>query len=269
MRDYEITKKIPARKKQEVFTLARKTLDKQECFLFIKSIVQFYGEKESWTSDEKKECALSLYACALAAIAMEKADDVFTYLAAYVNWKTMIFTHLNDYGAIGDAIETCIHLIACRQYWRAKKSVLHVSPVGKHDIVIDGTKYEIAHNGKSWMESTPDNCMSGTFNGVIYGMFSHEDIQTFCDLFHNKQVLEGLQFVSDNMIVFQNKNDYVPFIDGISKGKGIVWKPAINRFQTVFNESKAKAWKRAIDSDLSLTTLTDFFKTLGDNDFID
>lgn len=266
-RDYTIMKAIPARKKMEFMRKAENMESKKEIFNFAKTTALFYAKKEDWTKEEKKTACLSLYACGLCVWKMKHSESVFDYIVNYIIWKQRIFEKLNDLGAFGDSIETIVHLVACRKIWRTNKKNLHVSEIDKTDVKINGIRFEVAHNGKTWAESVEDEPMEGHFDGVIYGVFDSEETENIITLFRTGKVMEGIKTVCDMLYVFPDKMEHLDFMDGIStRSATIQYKNNLGRYMTIYNPSKHNAFIKAIENS-GHETLTEYMNNLGENDY--
>lgn len=266
-KDYHIMKAIPARKKMEFMRKAENMESKKEIFDFAKKTALFYAEKEGWTTEEKKTACLSLYACGLCVWNMNKAETVFDYIVRYIIWKQRIFEKLNDLGAFGDSIETIVHLVACRKIWRTSKKNLHVSEIGKTDVRINGIRFEVGHNGKTWAESMEGEPMHGPFDGVIYGVFDTEETENIINLFRMGKIKEGIKAVCDMLYVFPDKMEHLNFMDSIStRSATIQYKDHLGRYMTIYNSSKHTAFINAIENS-KYETLADYMNDLGDNDY--
>ena len=266
MRNYNLTTFIPARKKAEFMRKAENMESKKEIFNLAKETAIFYGQKHQWTFEECKTVSLSLYACGLCVYNMKHSETVFDFLKSYVAWKHQTFLKLSDFGAFADSVETTVHLIACRKVWRASKKVLHVASIGKTDIIINGVKYEIGINGKTWNDSIEDNPMNGPFTGVIYGVFSEEEMKTIIHLFRYGDHNKAIKTIANMLYVFPDKEEFYTFMNGISRGKGIAWKEHIAHYQTIYNSGKHAAFIKAIERS-NYKTLAEHMNDLSDNDF--
>ena len=266
-KDYRIMKAIPARKKMEFMRKAENMESKKEIFDYAKKTALFYADKENWTNEEKKTACLSLYACGLCVWNMKRAENVFDYIVDYIIWKQRIFEKLNDLGAFGDSIETIVHLVACRKIWRTNKKNLHVSEIDKTDVKINSIRFEVAHNGKTWAESTENEPMQGHFDGVIYGVFDTEETENIINLFRIGKVMEGIKTVCNMLYVFPDKMEHLNFMDSIStRSATIQYKSNLGRYMTIYNPSKHTAFINAIENS-NYKTLSDYMNSLGENDY--
>lgn len=268
MKDYRITSLIPSRKKADFFRKAETCATKKEVFELAKEIAKYYQVKYAWSAEQTKTVALSLYASGAARFEMKQADNAEDFLLHYITWKEKIALRLNDLGAFGDSIETACHLINRREHWRASVKALHVSAIGATDIQINGVKYEIGHNGKSFADSIEEDAMHGPFDGVIYGVFSEELKINICALFTGGKLNAALSLIAKNLYVFPDKYAFLSFMDSISaKSATIQWKEHIAMYQVIYNESKKRAFLKAIEKS-GYNTLYDYMLSIGKNDYL-
>lgn len=270
---FTVTKNIPAREKQNFFRECEKAETKKDIFPIVKlfAIKCFPGfpehirqalkdDRELW-----KKVNLNLYACGLAVFSVSHAENWLDYMVNYATFKANTYKRLNDLGAFADLVETSLHLLVCRKEWRIKVKNLHVSAVGKTDIILNGRKTEVGTNGKTWADSEKYDPMKGPFKAVIYGMFTEEEKDLICNLFITGNVREGLKNIADMTYYFYEKLDFYHFMQfTISKTPTIVWKKA-GYYQTVYNGSKHSAFLKGIENEKILSV----HEILGYNEIID
>jgi len=261
-----ITKAIPARKKMEFMRNCRTMESKKAVFDLAKETAEQYQQKNNWTKEQTKKVALNLYACGFCVWQMEHAENVFDFMCSYIAWKQRTFEKLNDLGAFGDSIETIVHLVACRKIWRTSKNVLHVSAIGKTDVKINGIRFEVGHNGKTWADSELDEPMKGNFDGVIYGVFDEETTEKIISLFRCGQYMKAIKAVCSRLYVFPDKNDHLDFMQNISRSESIQYKKHLARYMTIYNPSKHYAFLRSIEKS-GFPSLLDYMNNLGENDY--
>ena len=264
---------IPARTKGFFFTSCRNAETKNDVFTLAKNLIlsfsfpatiQYKGNIYSVTNDIKKRAIFNLFACGECARQIALAETWKEYMIAYAEFKATTYNKLTDYGAFGDLVETVCHLLVNKKVWRTKIKTLHVSAIGKTDLRYNGKKIEVGTNGKSWLESTEEDAMSGKFDGVLYGVFSEEEKESICKEFSEGKVEKAISDIAKMLYYFENKNDFPIFVNSISRSPSLVWKKG-GYFQTVYNPSKHVAFIRAIENS-NFPTLYDI---IGKNDFIE
>lgn len=267
MKDYNVMQRIPGRKKMEFMRKAEQMEGKQDIFELAKKTALFYGKKEGWNLEQTKTACLSLYACGLCVWRMNRAETIYDYIIGYINWKQRIFQKMNDLGAFGDSIETIVHLVACRKIWRTSRKNLHVSEISKTDVRINGIRYEVGHNGKTWNDSIPDDAMHGPFDGVIYGVFDAEETEIIINFFRAGKTLKGIKAVCDLLYVFPDKYAHQAFMDSLGRSATIQYKGHLDKYQTIYNDSKRNAFIKAVENSGYLT-LTKYMQALGNNEYL-
>lgn len=267
MRNYKVTTLIPARKKTEFFREAEKAENKKAIVDLARKIGKFYAEKNNLSKEDEKTLVLSLFASGLCAWNIKHAASQYDYIVNYILWKQRVYERLNDLGAFGDSVETCVHLINCREKWRVNLKNIHVAAIGNTDIWIKGRRFEIGTNGKSWADSTEEEPMRGPFDGIIYGVISDEEKQYIIDLFRQNKVRQGLTAIAKMLYVFPEKEEFSYFMEKVGRSASIVWKKHLNIYQTVYNPSKHSAFIEKVESE-NIPTLYEYIKQFGKNEFL-
>ncbi len=271
---YTVTKYIPGREKMGFFKDCAKANDKKAIFPIVKEFARkiFPTLPEHIKTALKKDCelwkkvVLNLYACGIARYEMEQAENWKDYMIRYATFKANTYLRLNDFGAFADVVETSLHLLVCREEWKVKIKNLHVSAIGKTDIVLNGRKTEVGTNGKSWNDSLKHEPMHGPFKAVIYGVFTEEEKEQITNLFVAGEVKKALTNISDMMYYFYEKEEFCYWMNhSVSKTPGIVWKEKAGYYQTVYNPSKHNAFLRFVENERINTV----HEILGYTDLID
>ncbi len=268
---YEITAEIKPRAKRSFIEQCGAAESDNDIFPMVKDFIKQIAPtlssdaRKAMKNGLLKQVAMNLYALGLGAYNIKHAENVFDYFKHYAAFKSINYTKLNDYGAFGDLVETCVHCLAMRRLWRVQLKNLHVSAIGLIDVQIAGNLFEIGHNGKSFTFSTPTDYMSGKYNSIAYGMFDDDMKQMICDLFINGKTFEGLSLVAQNLYVWLDKYEFYKFVTNISKSQTFVWKT--DHAQIVYNVSKQKQFEKAV-YEQNITTLYDYMNTLSENDFL-
>lgn len=263
---YNDTKKITARRKAKFVRDCKDAKGKLDLLELAKELAKETDAKAK-LEGTVKDLTLAMYACGLAVWNMERAQTIEEYMIGYMRWKLTTFDKLNDTGAIGDAIETAIHLIAMRRTWRTQKKNLHVSVIGATDVQINGIRFEAGHNAKLWNDSTMDDAMSGPFDGVIYGMIDPDDLRGIAKLMRTDFV-RGMTELANMMYVFEDKNEYLEVMQNdLGRSETLKYREDLDKIVTVYNGSKQKAWTERMEG-AEFPTLTEYMKALGQNDYL-
>lgn len=264
---YEIVKGIKARQKAAFFASCVKAESKKEVFeitkKFVGSVLPSLPAMDKATGEKVVK---NLFGCGLAVWSVNRSDDMFSYLANYAEWKARITETFNDFGAFADLVETCVHAIVNLKIWRVNLRNLHVSAIGKIDVRFHGVRFEVGTNGKNWLESTKSDFMTGKFDGVIYGMFTDEDKEMILNHFINGDILAGLNTICSFLYVWENKYDYLDFMQGISRKPSITWWEAQQVARVRYNPSKVKAFTSAINNSY-VPNLGEYVTRFGKSDF--
>ena len=263
---YNDTKKITARRKAKFVRDCKDAKGKMDLLELAKELAKETDAKAK-LDGTVKDLTLAMYACGLAVWNMEQAQTVEEYMIGYMRWKFTTFDKLNDTGAIGDAIETAIHLIAMRKRWRTQKRHLHVAMIGNTDVKLGGVRFEAGHNAKLWADSNMDDAMAGPFDGVIYGMIDNDEVKQIAKLMRT-DLPKGLTELANLMYVFEDKNEFLEVMQNdLGRSETINYREDLDQMVTIYNPSKQKAWIDRMEGG-EFPTLTEYMKALGDNDWL-
>lgn len=263
---YRDTQKISARQKARFMQDAKAASSKQEVYKLAVELAKATASKVTLESSVK-ELALALYACGLAVWNMEQAQTVGEYMTSYLRWKLTVYEKLDDKGALGDVSETVVHLLAMREVWRTQLKNLHVSAIGKTDVRINGHRFEVGHNAKTWADSSVEDAMAGPFEGVIYGMFDAEDIAEVAKRMQY-DLAKAVTDLADLMYVFTDKADFLQVMQNdLGRSETLKYREDLGVVITVYNPSKQKAWINRMEG-AEFPTLTEYMKSLGKNDYL-
>ena len=263
---YNDTKKVTARRKQRFVRECKCAQDKLEVLELAKELAKETASKTE-LEGTVKDLTLAMYACGVAVWKLERTETVEDWMINYINWKLTIADRLNDTGAIGDAIETAIHLLAMRRTWRTQKRNLHVSVIGATDVKINSIRFEVGHNAKLWNDSTLDDAMAGPFEGVIYGMIDNDEMMGIVKLMRIDFV-KGMTELANMMYVFEDKNEYLEVMQNdLGRSETLKYREDLDKIVTVYNGSKQNAWNRRMEG-AEFPTLAEYMKTLGQNDYL-
>lgn len=195
--------------------------------------------------NQKKMIACAVSACALQGV-RQGALTVGEYISMLAEHKENSETSLYDLGAFGDLVEILTRCALMKVSNFITASVLYVKGYNTTDI--NSRKYgklEIGHNGKTFSFGTVFDAMEGDYNGVVYGMFAPEDKQEIYRLCKNEEYKKAVDYVSEYMVLWENKYDFQKDMDNLTRGKGIAIKQ--DGAQVVFNAGKYNAFQQAIE----------------------
>lgn len=263
---YNDTKKITARRKAKFVRDCKEAGSKMEVLELAKDLAKETAKKTT-LEGTVKDLAITMYACGVAVWKLEQTETIEEWMIGYILWKLTIADKLNDTGAIGDAIETAIHLLAMRRTWRTQKKNLHVSVIGATDVRINGIRFEAGHNAKLWNDSTLEDAMAGPFEGVIYGMIDNDEIVSIVKLMRIDFV-KGMTELANMMYVFTDKNEFFEVMQNdLGRSETLKYREDLDKIVTVYNGSKQNAWNRRMEG-AEFPTLTEYMKALGQNDYL-
>jgi len=263
---YNDTKKITARRKAKFVRDCKSAVNKMEVLELAKELAKETASKTK-LEGTVKDLALAMYACGVCVWKLEQTETIEEWMIGYIVWKLTIADKLNDTGAIGDAIETAIHLLAMRRMWRTQKRNLHVSAIGATDVRINGIRFEAGHNAKLWNDSTLEDAMAGPFEGVIYGMIDNDEITDIAKLMRIDFV-KGMTELANMMYVFTDKNEFFEVMQNdLGRSETLKYRKDLDKIVTVYNGSKQNAWNRRMEGG-EFPTLTEYMKALGENDYL-
>lgn len=186
------------------------------------------------------------------AYSAKKAVDINTitaleYIRILAHEKRNNASELNDYGAYGDLFEILIRIALIGNINLIHSNTLHVKAINCVDIISKKYgKLEIGQNGKTWQEGTVFDFMAGSFTGVIYGVFSKQDINSVFDLCENGNIKKAIEYVASYSVLWQDKYEFLYDIDNLTAGKGITIKS--KKIMSQFNPGKYNAFINAIEN---------------------
>lgn len=264
---YADTKKITARRKAKFIRDCKNAKDKNEVLELAKEVVREVIANGAKLESTPKDLTKAMFACGRSSWEMEQAKTTEEFVKKYILHKFTVYDKLNDTGAIGDAIEMVIHLIAMRKTWRTQRKNLHVAVIGNTDVTLGGTRFEAGHNAKLWADSTMDDAMAGPFDGVIYGMIDNDVMHAIAEVME-ADFVRGITELADLLYVFEDKNDYLEVMQNdLGRSETIKYRVDLNQMITVYNASKQNAWNKRMEN-AEFPTLTQYMKALGQNDYL-
>ena len=264
---YSDTKKVTSRRKAKFIRDAKEAKSKNEILELAKEVVREVIENGTRLESSPRDLTMAMFACGRSVWEMERAETIEEYVIKYILHKFTIFDRLNDTGAIGDAIEMIIHLIAMRKSWRTQKKNLHVTRIRDTDVKLGGIRFEVGHNAKLWADSTIDDAMAGPFEGVIYGMIDNDELMAIAELMES-DFTRGITELADQLYVFTDKADYLNVMQNdLGRSETIKYREDLDQMITVYNGSKRNAWTKRMEG-AEFPTLTEYMKALGENDYL-
>lgn len=268
---YFDTRRVTARRKAKFIRDCKAAADMPELETLANDlaaeIAKAAKDRDERLASSEAEVAKAFLACGLCVFEMEKAETVADYFKGYIAWKFNSYYELNDTGAIGDAIETTVHLLAMRRFWRTNKKNLHVAAIGNTDVKINGVRFEVGHNAKLWNDATIEDAMAGPFDGVIYGMIDPDELDYIAEIMKD-DFIKGISELASMLYVFEDKSDYFDFMQNkLGRSATIKYRASIDAIITVYNDSKHKAWIEAIENS-DFPTLKEYMLNLSDNDYL-
>lgn len=236
------------------------------CKILLSEIVSDRKEKGlSTTLETATDIFNNLKATGIFQYALVHSDSIQEHTINYLKFKYNRYVN-GDRGALGDGIEAICHLVACREVWRTKKSVIHVSAVGRVDVTINGIGYEVGHNGKTWTESEYANIGKGTYAGIIYGCVSDEEMKKII-LLTMKDFNNGIKALCNRLFVWQDKSDFFQYMENLGAGQAFQYRESIGNYVSVYNPSRLKMFRKAVKMD-KITSLSEYMRGLGKNDYL-
>lgn len=164
----------------------------------------------------------------------------------YTEYKLHRFVE-GDKGALGDLNEVCVKSMLYKNF---TDELVYVSAQGKADFYSREGSYEIGHNGKSWFFRDEYNRKRYP-RKVIYGMLSMSDFQAIAEAILNDNLQAAQVIVSCHTAIFNSEDEYIEAIENLTRGKGLKVVHTADRgdlTMTVYNESKYKAFTKAIEA---------------------
>ena len=199
--------------------------------------------------------ALSFFSLQSAKMEGKRAYDC---LASYAHFKHITSHKLDDYGAFGDTVETCIR-IACKPATLVSFNDLHVKRQNEVDITIRGEKCEIGTNGKTFLESEENDPMQGKYNKVVYGVFSNEEKESIFQLLETGNTEKALASLLKMVYIFDKETFYVCMTEKTGRGSMFQYKPTMDKWQVIYNPSKHAAFLKMVENE-NIPTLGEYLK---------
>jgi hypothetical protein len=168
---------------------------------------------------------------------------------------------LDDYGAFGDTVETCVR-VACKPAALVSFNDLHVKRQNEIDITIRGEKCEIGTNGKTFLESEEDSPMNGNYEKVVYGVFSNDEQEQIFQLLENGNTEKALASILSMMYVFDKETFYACMTEKTGRGSMYQYKPTMDKWQVIYNPSKHAAFLKMVENE-NIPTLNEYLKSAG------
>jgi hypothetical protein len=204
----------------------------------------------------------AMLAVALAFYSYKKAQHdgkrAFECLASYALFKHITSEKLDDFGAFGDTVETCIR-IACKPAALVTFNDLHVKRQNEIDITIRGEKCEIGTNGKTFLESEENAPMAGKYEKIVYGVFSNDEKESIFQLLENGNTEKALASILSMVYVFDKETFYKVMTEKTGRGSMYQYKPTAGKWQVIYNPSKHAAFLQMVENE-NIPTLGEYLK---------
>lgn len=211
---------------------------------------------------EKSGCFNEMLSVALAFYSLEKAKKEgkkpIETLSEYAHFKRLCGEKLDDFGAFGDTLETCLR-VSCKPENLVSWNDLHVKRQNAVDVTIKGVKFEIGNNGKTFLESDENNPMSGKYEKICYGVFTKEEQMILYDMLENGEYRKAFQNMQNMSYVFDKETFYHIMTEKTGRGAMYTYKKTSGKWQVVYNPSKHGLFLKAVESE-NIETLAEWMK---------
>lgn len=211
---------------------------------------------------ENSGCFNDMLAVALALYFMEKArhekEKPIDCLKKYAHFKHITSKKLEDYGAFGDTIETCIRIM-CKPAALVSFNDLHVKRQNAVDITIKGVKFEIGTNGKTFLESDENEPMKGKYQKISYGVFSDEEKEMIFTLLENGEYSRAFESIQKMMYVFEKDTFFECMTTKTGRASMYQYKKTAGKWQVIFNQSKYSAFLKMVEIE-GIETMGEYLK---------
>ena len=237
-----------------------------------KAVESGLNKVEAVKSIEKKMLAMNIVeksgafnemlAVALAVYSMEKAKAEgkrpIECLKEYAHFKRLCGERLDDFGAFGDTLETCLR-IACKPENLVSWNDLHVKRQSAVDITIKGVKFEIGNNGKTFLESEEEDPMAGKYEKIGYGVFSKEEQKALYILLENGEYKKAFSSFLSMVYVFDKETFFHSMTGKTGRGAMYTYKQTMGKWQVVYNPSKHGLFLKMVEQE-NIKTLAEWLE---------
>ena len=203
-----------------------------------------------------------MLAVSLAFYSMEKAKaegkKPIECLKDYAHFKRLCGEKLDDYGAFGDTLETCLR-IACKPAALVSWNDLHVKRQNAVDIVIRGVKFEIGNNGKTFLESEESAPMNGKYEKIGYGVFTKEEQNALYFLLENGEYEKAFSSFLSMVYVFDKETFFHNMTEKTGRGSMYTYKQGAGKWQVVYNPSKHGLFLKMVENE-NIETMGEWLK---------
>lgn len=211
---------------------------------------------------ENSGCFNDMLSVALALYFMEKAkhekEKPIDCLKKYAHFKHVTSKKLDDFGAFGDTIETCIRIM-CKPAALVSFNDLHVKRQNAVDITIKGVKFEIGTNGKTFLESNENEPMNGKYQKIAYGVFSDEEKEMVFTLLENGEYGRAFESIQKMMYVFEKDTFFECMTTKTGRASMYQYKKTAGKWQVIFNQSKYSAFLKMVEIE-GIETMGEYLK---------
>lgn len=201
--------------------------------------------EKSGAYNQMLSVAISFYCVALA---KKEGKKPIEGLKSYATFKKACGLNLNDFGAFGDTIETCIRVFS-KPANLVNWSDLHVKRQSEVDITIKGVKMEVGNNGKTFLESDENNPMNGKYQKIIYGVFTKAQQENIYRLLIIGNYEEAKKAIYKRMYVFEKETFFDCMTTKTGRGSMYQYKPQAGKWQVIYNPSKHGAFCAMVESE--------------------
>lgn len=211
---------------------------------------------------ENSGCFNDMLSVALALYFMEKAkhekEKAIDCLKKYAHFKHVTSKKLDDFGAFGDTIETCIRIM-CKPAALVSYNDLHVKRQNEVDITIKGVKFEIGTNGKTFLESEETEPMKGKYQKIGYGVFSDEEKEMIFTLLENGEYIKAFENIQKMVYVFEKETFFECMTTKTGRASMYQYKKSAGKWQVIYNQSKYSAFLKMIENE-GIETIGEYLK---------
>lgn len=211
---------------------------------------------------ENSGCFNDMLSVALALYFMEKArhekEKPIECLKKYAHFKHVTSKKLDDYGAFGDTIETCIRIM-CKPAALVSFNDLHVKRQNAVDVTIKGVKFEIGTNGKTFLESDENEPMKGKYQKIGYGVFSDEEKEIIFTLLENGEYKKAFENIQKMVYVFEKETFFECMTTKTGRASMYQYKKSAGKWQVIYNQSKYSAFLKMVEIE-GIETIGEYLK---------
>ena len=243
-------KELKPREKAAIIAISEKAvadgLTRKETIKVIAQKMLSMGIVEkSGAYNQMLSVAIAFYSVALA---KKEGKKPIEGLKSYATFKKACGLNLDDYGAFGDTIETCIRVFS-KPANLVSWSDLHVKRQNEVDITIKGVKMEVGNNGKTFLESEENEPMNGKYQKIIYGVFTKAQQENIYRLLIVGNYTEAKKAIYKRMFVFEKEKFFECMTTKTGRGSMYQYKTSAGKWQVIYNPSKHGAFCAMVENE--------------------